>query len=362
MSFRPIRRSIPAVAAAAILAMLVATTDAMAQCPSAGDCRKPHEGTGCEMPECCALVCKANPLCCEIAWDQACADAAVDLCEGINCPADGECLAPHASPGCSDYACCELVTSIDAWCTFASWDELCADLAQRLCGVEPCTLASPDGLDEAEPCYERLNDGCGIGLVSGRIAVVCGGSSAFKGRVTTGGPRDLDWFALDASVRRRHRVTIEAEFPLELQYFRGDCEGPNDVKWLLAPALCGGPVRVNMIADAGASSLIVGAGTAGLALRNGLDCDDIDPDNPPQPDDPPPVQLFGVRWTARFECLPLGDIDGNGEVGASDIAALLNAWGPLPEGMPFDPLAPDCDLDGDGSVGATDIAALLSSW
>jgi hypothetical protein len=163
-------------------------------------------------------------------------------------------------------------------------------------------------------------------------------------------------------VRRRHRVTIEAEFPLELQYFRGDCEGPNDVKWLLAPALCGGPVTVNMIADTSASSLIVGAGTAGLALRNGLDCDDIDPDNPPQPDDPPPVQLFGVRWTARFECLPLGDIDGNGEVGASDIAALLNAWGPLPEGMPFDPLAPDCDLDGDGSVGATDIAALLSSW
>jgi hypothetical protein len=30
--------------------------------------------------------------------------------------------------------------------------------------------------------------------------------------------------------------------------------------------------------------------------------------------------------------------------------------------MPFDPLAPDCDLDGDGSVGATDIAALLGSW
>jgi hypothetical protein len=348
--------------AAVVAATLAAAGTARAQCPSTGDCRKPHGGTGCEMPECCALVCKANPLCCELAWDQACADAAIELCEGINCPADGECLAPHASPGCSDFTCCELVTSIDAWCTFASWDELCADLAARVCGVTPCTLSATDGDDEAEPCYERLNDGCGIGVVSGRIAVTCGATAVFRGRVTTGGPRDLDWFALDGPQRRRLRIAIEAEFPLELQYFRGGCEGPNDVKWLVAPGLCTGPVVVNCIADAGVSSLILGAGTAGLALRNGLDCDEIDPDNPPQPDDPPPEQLFGVRWRARFECLPLGDIDGNGTVGPQDVAALLNAWGPVEQGVAFKPFAADCDLDGDGQVGATDIAALLSSW
>jgi hypothetical protein len=64
-----------------LVAALACAAPLYAQCPSPGDCRKPHEGTGCEMPECCALVCKANPLCCELAWDQACADAAIELAE-----------------------------------------------------------------------------------------------------------------------------------------------------------------------------------------------------------------------------------------------------------------------------------------
>ena len=47
------------------------------------------------------------------------------------------------------------------------------------------------------------------------------------------------------------------------------------------------------------------------------------------------------------------DIDGNGTVGASDLAALLNAWGTANA---------VADLDGDGVVGAPDLAALLNAW
>ena len=47
------------------------------------------------------------------------------------------------------------------------------------------------------------------------------------------------------------------------------------------------------------------------------------------------------------------DIDGNGSVGSSDLAALLNAWGSA------DPAA---DLDASGSVGSADLAALLNAW
>jgi hypothetical protein len=45
------------------------------------------------------------------------------------------------------------------------------------------------------------------------------------------------------------------------------------------------------------------------------------------------------------------DFDGDGTVGASDLATLLGAWG-----------TPACDLDGDGTTGASDLAALLASW
>ena len=48
------------------------------------------------------------------------------------------------------------------------------------------------------------------------------------------------------------------------------------------------------------------------------------------------------------------DLNGDGEVAAQDLAALLSAWGTAkPSGA---------DLNGDGSVGAQDLAVLLSAW
>lgn len=49
-----------------------------------------------------------------------------------------------------------------------------------------------------------------------------------------------------------------------------------------------------------------------------------------------------------------GDLDGNGEVDAGDLAMLLSAWGPA-AGSP-------ADLDGNGEVNATDLATLLANW
>jgi hypothetical protein len=74
------------------------------------------------------------------------------------------------------------------------------------------------------------------------------------------------------------------------------------------------------------------------------------------------VQVTGTRWLVRLDCLPLGDIDGDGSVGASDLGALLNAWGPVDPGVAVDPLTADADLDGDGTVGAQDLALLLGTW
>lgn len=51
-------------------------------------------------------------------------------------------------------------------------------------------------------------------------------------------------------------------------------------------------------------------------------------------------------------CEPLADLDGDGVVGATDLAILLAAWGSRGLG----------DLDGDGIVGAGDLAILMASW
>ncbi|MBL0928334.1 MAG: esterase-like activity of phytase family protein [Phycisphaerales bacterium] len=54
-----------------------------------------------------------------------------------------------------------------------------------------------------------------------------------------------------------------------------------------------------------------------------------------------------------------GDIDGNHTVGASDLSALLSAFGTAAGQAGFSPAA---DLDGNGAVGAADLSTLLSNF
>ena len=59
----------------------------------------------------------------------------------------------------------------------------------------------------------------------------------------------------------------------------------------------------------------------------------------------------GARFATAGGCL--GDVDSNGEVGGTDLAALLSAWGGT------DPAA---DIDGSGLVDAADLTVLLGAW
>ncbi len=68
--------------------------------------------------------------------------------------------------------------------------------------------------------------------------------------------------------------------------------------------------------------------------------------------------IGGVGVFADLEVRPLiGDLNGDGGVGAADLAMLLGFWGPCPA----DGACP-ADLDGDGEVGSQDLGELLGRW
>ncbi len=93
-----------------------------------------------------------------------------------------------------------------------------------------------------------------------------------------------------------------------------------------------------------------GCAWADMDSSGGVDCDDW--------------FLFLAAWTDPAdppgipECAIPPDFDGNGQVGAFDLAILLGSWGPCPE----PPANCPADLDGDGNVYAFDLAILLGSW
>ncbi len=66
---------------------------------------------------------------------------------------------------------------------------------------------------------------------------------------------------------------------------------------------------------------------------------------------------YGFVMTAQAAGACPGDLDGDGDVGAIDLALLFDAWGPC---AASDPCVADLDLD--GAVNSADAAILLASW
>ena len=114
--------------------------------PNAGNCYVPHEGIGCNDATCCSLVCAADPFCCNTEWDSICADAAIKNCSNCGNPAAGNCYAAHAGVGCNVADCCNLVCGFDPFCCDSSWDGICAEEAAVNCG--DC------GAPESGNCYQ----------------------------------------------------------------------------------------------------------------------------------------------------------------------------------------------------------------
>ena len=340
-----------------LIAAAVATAIAgvgHAQCgPSEALCSEPHPEPGCLDPDCCAEVCKDYVHCCEITWDQECVDLAFDVCSWIACGSGGACTEARDTPGCDELSCCKFVCRLDAYCCTYSWDAFCVDEGARLCPTPQCAVEIPaEAIDENEHCYDRINDGCSF---PDAPMVDVALPTLRSGKHSSGSPRDTDWYRFTVASGTRVRLELTAEFPGLLVVTQGPCLGPI-VEIAEASAIPCQSAIIDRCLEAGTYACLVSAGDDNRIYRNAFTCDEIDPKNPPDPKDPvPPPSPYGLRYVLRMESLPclLGDIDGDGVVGQTDLAILLGAWGSADE------LA---DLDGDGFVGSTDLAILLGAW
>lgn len=101
---------------------------------NAGSCFESNGTPGCSDDSCCTIVCAVEPDCCDVEWDTFCAQIAQFGCdEPTGCPSIGSCFEPHGAPGCEDATCCNLVCTANPLCCDLTWDDGCVELAIELC-------------------------------------------------------------------------------------------------------------------------------------------------------------------------------------------------------------------------------------
>ncbi|MDZ4755974.1 MAG: hypothetical protein SGJ11_15945 [Phycisphaerae bacterium] len=175
-------------------------------------------GPGCDDATCCDLVCASDPSCCSQAWDVDCVELALASCATtpctVGCPAGSSleidpcgslansgcdappgsgsnCCVPNRTVSCDDPDCLNTVCGQDPFCCMVAWDQLCADLAIKLC-PELCAASSPQ--------FTTLPLG----------VTMCGGVAAIDG------VRDHDWYAFTLPRQIEVTITLLSKTPIEI--------------------------------------------------------------------------------------------------------------------------------------------------
>ena len=118
--------------------------------PYDGDCCEANGTPGCNDFGCCDIVCDLDPFCCDNEWDGNCAEMAIAFCDPAVCSDNpactakaGDCCEANGTPGCSDPDCCSLICHADPFCCDIEWDSICAGEAEQFCGKLCEGAASP---------------------------------------------------------------------------------------------------------------------------------------------------------------------------------------------------------------------------
>ncbi len=79
-----------------------------------------------------------------MSWDGKCAADAAILCQqcdqgggkGCGDPGTGDCCEANGTPSCDDAFCCDFICEVlDPFCCDVQWDQMCADLAAQTCVI-----------------------------------------------------------------------------------------------------------------------------------------------------------------------------------------------------------------------------------
>jgi hypothetical protein len=138
-----------------------------------GSCCIPNGTPGCINANVQACVCAVDSYCCNVQWDNLCAEEADD-CGSCN----GDCCAAHNNPGCDDEAVEKCVCGVDPYCCNTAWDNLCvAEVEDEDCGSCEAGDVCGDGLcgdtENCSDCPGDCGECCGNDVCEGLFGEDC---------------------------------------------------------------------------------------------------------------------------------------------------------------------------------------------
>jgi len=103
--------------------------------PNAGSCCEANGSPFCDDAACCLAVCAVDPFCCDVIWDNACANQAQQICDVCAPPcAHSPCVTGDAlDPACDP--CVAEICAVDPFCCQNSWDSVCVKQVGTICGL-----------------------------------------------------------------------------------------------------------------------------------------------------------------------------------------------------------------------------------
>ena len=130
---------------------------------TSGFCYLPNGTPGCDNAVCCTAVCVLDSACCEVEWDEACVEIALEICTQCGDALAGGCFSQTSSPACDDEECCAAVCEIDNFCCTTSWDGACVGIATSLTECKPLDgCGNTDAGTPGRSCFvANLESGCG---------------------------------------------------------------------------------------------------------------------------------------------------------------------------------------------------------
>ena len=320
------------------------------------------------------------------------------VCPPANACGDAKspsCYTAHATPGCSEGECCSSICLADLTCCDLAWDQGCADMATLLCfvpGTAPEVALSEIRIDQISfdvDEYFELRGEPGT-LLNGLSYIVIGDAGATQGSGVVEYAINLQGQTIPASgffLAAKSTFTLNGAVPNMVVPASPEMENSDNVTHMLvfgftgaigadldtnddgifdstpwttvvqtvafiedpavtpaATELAYGDVRVGPAVDGFVPSQLAYCPTTQVwtigffdpALNPGFDT--------------PGAANVGCDYTETTPCP--ADLDGNGAVDAADLAGLLSGWGG----------AGASDLDQNGSTDAADLAVLLGAW